>query len=227
MAAAATMAEGQLTSLIAEALDTFGERRPLWQFMFGGAFDRFPGLKVAFTEIHCDWLPETLAILDKYAKENPGLLAKLPSAYFAEHCAVGASAMRYGDVAVRHEVGLTKLMFGTDYPHVEGTWPNTLDFLRETMRDIPEAEVRELVGYNAIEFFGLDREYLDACAMRCGPMPADILGEGQTVDPFLVDHFDLRAGLRKKPNVHVDKLLPQIQADARDALAARDHVVAS
>jgi predicted TIM-barrel fold metal-dependent hydrolase len=221
MAAAATMAEDQLTSLIAEALDTFGERRPLWQFMFGGVFDRFPRLKVAFTEIHCDWVPGTLALLDDYARQHPGLLERLPSEYFERHCAVGASAMRYGDVAVRHEVGLSKLMFGTDYPHVEGTWPNTLDFIRETMREIPEDEVRLLLGGNAIEFFDLDRAYLDQCALRCGPMPAQLLGPDQSVDPFLVDHFDQRAGLRKSANLHLDKLLAQVEADVEQASAAR------
>ena len=184
MAAAANMAAEKVSSLIAEALDTFGERRALWQLMFGGVFDRFPGLKVAFTEIHCDWIPETLTVLDKFVQERPGTATLLPSEYWKRNCAVGASAMRYGDVAARHGVGLTKVMFGTDYPHVEGTWPNTLDFIRETMREIPEDEIRRLLGYNAIDFYGLDREYLDACAQRCGPMPADILGSHQTVDPF-------------------------------------------
>jgi len=216
MAMAAGMASDNLSSLIAEALDTFGERKPLWQLMFSGVFDRFPRLKVAFTEIHCDWVPETLAILDKFAKEHPMNMKLLPSEYWVRHCAVGASCARFGDLAVRHDVGLEKVMFATDYPHVEGTWPNTLEFIRTTMADLPEFEVRKILGNNAIEFYGLDKDYLDGIARRVGPLPVSILG-APPVDPFFVDNFDQRAGLRKPVNLHIDELIPQIEKDAREA----------
>jgi hypothetical protein len=216
MAMAANMASDNLSSLIAEALDTFGERKPLWQLMFGGVFDRFPRLKVAFTEIHCDWVPETLTILDGFVKEHPMGMNLLPSEYWARHCAVGASCARFGDLAVRHEVGIDKVMFATDYPHVESSWPNSLEFVRATMGELPEAEVRKMLGNNAVAFYGLDKEYLDAIAQRVGPLPVSILG-GPEVDPFLIDNFDQRAGLRKPVNLHMDELVEQVERDAREA----------
>jgi predicted TIM-barrel fold metal-dependent hydrolase len=215
MSLAATMAEGNLSSLIAEALDTFGERRSLWQLMFGGVFDRFPRLKVAFTEIHCDWVPETLVILDRFAKERAIAMELLPSQYWQRHCAAGASCARYGDIEARHQVGLDKVMFGTDFPHVESSWPNTLDFIRETMSDMTEDEARMVLGGNAIDFFGLDRDYLDGVARRVGPMPIDVLGGHHQVDAWLVDNFDKRGGLRKKANLHLDKLHAQLEQDAQ------------
>ena len=46
----------------------------------------------------------------------------------------------------RHRIGVDKLMWGTDYPHLEGTWPNTLDALRRTFADYPEEEIAGLLG---------------------------------------------------------------------------------
>ena len=39
-------------------------RRPMWQMMLGGVFDRHPGLKLLLTEIRLDWIPATLQHLD-------------------------------------------------------------------------------------------------------------------------------------------------------------------
>lgn len=147
-------------SFLSELFETFGERRPLWQLMWGGVFDRFPRLKVAFQEIHADWVPPTLAYLDRLHANDPGVMKLKPSEYWTRHCGVGTSLMRYGDVAVRHEVGVDKLMFGSDYPHFEGTWPNTHDWIRATLGEVPEVEARAILGENAIEFYGLDRALL-------------------------------------------------------------------
>ena len=76
--------------------------------------------------------------------------------------------MRYGEVRARHEIGIDKLMFGTDYPHMEGTWPNTQDWIRTTLGAIPETEARMILGENAIEFYGLDRELLERTARHRG-----------------------------------------------------------
>ena len=40
-------------------------RRPLWQMIFGGVFERFPTLRVAFTEQGADWIPAMLERLDE------------------------------------------------------------------------------------------------------------------------------------------------------------------
>jgi predicted TIM-barrel fold metal-dependent hydrolase len=207
------------TSTLAEALDNFVERRPLWQLMWGGVFDRFPRLKVVFVEIHCDWVPETLTYLDEQARSHRTSMALLPSEYWQRHCAVGASIMRFGDAAVRHQVGLRKLMFGTDYPHMEGSWPNTLDFIRVTMSGFSESEVRQVVGDNAIDFYGLDRELLESVALRCGPLATDLVGRAHAVDPRIVDDFDRRSGVRKPANMHGQRFINSVDEDIEGALS--------
>ncbi|OMC38415.1 hypothetical protein A5742_07225 [Mycolicibacterium fortuitum] len=209
-------------SFLSELFETFGERRPLWQLMWGGVFDRFPKLKVAFSEIHADWVPVTLAYLDRAHAANPGPMKLTPSEYWARHCACGTSLMRYGDVAVRHEVGINKLMFGSDFPHFEGTWPNTHDWIRTTLGSVPETEARAILGENAIEFYGLDRALLEKTAKRVGPLYTELFND-QPVDPKLIRHFEFRAGINKPVNFNVDQMSQAFEEDrtrATEALAA-------
>lgn len=209
-------------SFLSELFETFGERRPLWQLMWGGVFDRFPGLKVAFQEIHADWVPVTLEYLERAHVANPGSMKLTPKEYWARHCACGTSLMRYGDVAVRHEVGLDKLMFGSDFPHFEGTWPNTHDWIRTTLGSVPEAEARAILGENAIEFDGLDRALLERTAKRVGPLYRELFNQ-EPVDPKLIRHFEFRAGINKPVNFKVDQMdqaFAEDRAGATRALAA-------
>ena len=206
-------------SFLSELFETFGERRPLWQLMWGGVFDRFPRLKVAFQEIHADWVPLTLAYLDRVHAAEPGSLKMTPSEYWKRHCACGTSLMRYGDVAARHEVGIDKLMFGSDYPHFEGTWPNTHDWIRATLGEVPEVEARAILGENAIEFYGLDRALLEKTAKRVGPLYSELFN-GQPVDQTLIRHFEFRAGINKPVSFPVDKMDETVAADRAGAAAA-------
>jgi predicted TIM-barrel fold metal-dependent hydrolase len=68
-------------------------------------------------------------------------------------------------------------MWGSDYPHIEGTWPNTMDALRATFGDYPEEEIRSILGGNAMKVYGFDSEQLTKTAARIGPTIASIRGE--------------------------------------------------
>ena len=218
VASASQQAAETRSAALAQVLDTFTERRPLWQLMWSGVFDRFPNLKVSFVEVHCDWIPGTLAYLDRYAVEHDANMRLSPSEYWRQNCAVGASCVRYGDVAVRHDIGVDKFMFGTDYPHMEGSWPNTLDLIRAAFGDLPEAEVRQILGENAISFYGLNRQVLAAAAIRCGPLPSEVLGGTATpVAPVILEHFQIRSGIEKPSNLHEDKLVEAVSEDLRHA----------
>ena len=103
---------------------------------------------------------------------------------------------------MRHEIGVDRLMFGTDYPHPEGTWPNTQQWIRHAFAGVPEAEARAILGENTIRCYGLDRARLEAVARRIGPDPASLLATGD-VDERLLTQFHHRAGYLR-PKEHVD-----------------------
>lgn len=70
---------------------------------------------------------------------------------------------------MRDQIGVEQIMWGSDFPHPEGTWPNTTTYYKETFSGFPEAAGRQILGGNAAAFYGMDRDYLDAIAAEIGP----------------------------------------------------------
>ena len=70
---------------------------------------------------------------------------------------------------MRHAIGLDKIMWGSDYPHAEGTWPHTREKLSETFGGCPQDEVGQVVGENAARVYGFDLEALAPVAACIGP----------------------------------------------------------
>jgi predicted TIM-barrel fold metal-dependent hydrolase len=173
-------------------------RRPMWQLMFGGVFDRHPDLKLVMSEVRADWMPAVIAHLDAlYDRHHDQLPARRrPREYWRTNCLAGASFVHRAEVEMRHDIGVEQILFGRDYPHPEGTWPNTPDWLRSAFAGVPESELRLMLGENAIRFFGLDRAPLEAIAARIGPEVTDLAGSGVTVDEALLAIFDGRGGYR-------------------------------
>jgi hypothetical protein len=61
------------------------------------------------------------------------------------------------------------MMWGADYPHIEGTWPHSLDALREAVNGCTPEEVRLMTSETAAEVYGFDLDRLQAVADRVGP----------------------------------------------------------
>jgi predicted TIM-barrel fold metal-dependent hydrolase len=199
-------------------------RRPMWQLMLGGVFDRFPGLRLLLTEIRLDWIPATLSHLDGIFEQRRADLpaTRRPSEYWHENCLAGASFMHKVEVEMRHEIGVDTILFGRDYPHPESTWPNTPDWLRDAFAGVPEAEVRAMLGENAIRFFDLDRKVLTSIAAEVGPSLADVTG-GAPVDPELIGLFDGRGGYLKpaEGEARIPDIAPMIDDDLARVAVAR------
>jgi hypothetical protein len=187
--------------------------------MLGGVFDRHPDLKLILTEIRLDWIPATLRHLDKiYDEHRDELPAKRkPSEYWPSNCLAGASFIHKAEVEMRHEIGLETVLFGRDFPHPEGTWPNTRDYLRDAFAGVPEDELRLMLGENAISFLGLDRERLAEIARRIGPSVDDITGDAPAVRPELIESFDQRGGYLKP--IEGDEKIPMVDELLREDLA--------
>jgi predicted TIM-barrel fold metal-dependent hydrolase len=153
--------------------------RPLTFMIWGGVYERYPRLKTALVEGGTMFmLPSWLRLLD-HNYTDVQFSAKLgdfrshlsmaPSDYYKRNIAIGASCVPRRDLDMRQEVGLEQIMWGSDYPHPEGTWPHTADYLKQTFADFPEADGRKILGDNAIAFYGLDRDKLQAVADDIGP----------------------------------------------------------
>jgi predicted TIM-barrel fold metal-dependent hydrolase len=152
--------------------------RPLSFMIWGGAFERFPRLKVAITEGTTVWVPEYLRLHDQryevthYSQKLGDYRSHLslkPSEYFARNVMLGASCMPRREAELRHEIGLENIMWGSDYPHPEGSWPVTQTQMHDTFRGLPESEIAKMLGENAARFYGFDTERLAPLVAEIGP----------------------------------------------------------
>ena len=74
----------------------------------------------------------------------------------------------------RYVNGIDALMWGTDYPHPEGSWPNTKPRLETDFQQIPIEETRLLLGLNAVKCYDLDEAALREIADEVGPTPEQL-----------------------------------------------------
>jgi hypothetical protein len=65
-------------------------------------------------------------------------------------------------------------MWGADYPHLEGAAPVHRETLRYIFGGLPEEDLRKMLGGNAMELWGFDRDLLQSVADRVGPTVADL-----------------------------------------------------
>ena len=169
------------TAMFISEVDMWAQR-PFTAMMWAGAFERHPGLKYMLTEVGCGWILEKLRVLE-FKAANPIFkhftkgLTLSPTEYFERNCWIGASFLPAHEGKLRHEIGVDKLMWGSDYPHLEGTWPNTMKALTETFGDYPEQEIRDILGLNAAGVYGFDVNELTPIANEIGPSIAEIRGE--------------------------------------------------
>ncbi|MFI5974299.1 amidohydrolase family protein [Streptomyces sp. NPDC051452] len=174
---------------------TWFSHRALWHLVFGGAFRRHPDLTLVLTEQGSGWIPGVLGMLDYYhgrlvaaagqpsgaataeARFGAGLAAGMgapPSEVWRENCFVGASFMRPHEVPLREAIGVDKIMWGSDYPHDEGTFPYTREALRLAYADVPRAEAAAMLGGNAARVYGFDLGLLDTVAAKVGPTVEEV-----------------------------------------------------
>ncbi len=172
---------GPTTAMYISEVDMWAQR-PFAALVWSGAFERHPGLRYVLTETGVGWILEKLRTLE-FKADNPIFkhftreLSLSPTGYFERQCFLGASFMPAHEGLLRHRIGVDKLMWGTDYPHLEGTWPNTMKFLVETFADYPEDETRAILGLNAVRVYDFDRAALEAIAAEIGPPLEAIRGE--------------------------------------------------
>mgnify|MGYP000232877255 CR=1 FL=1 len=153
--------------------------RPLTFMLWGGVFEKFPKLRVAFTETGTMWvIPTYLQLLEHHYHDTQfsmklgdfrSHLSLSPLEYFRRNVALGASCMPRSDAENRAAIGTPQLMWGSDYPHPEGTWPNTSPQMLDTFKGLPEPDIADILGENAIRFYNFDRDKLVAHASRIGP----------------------------------------------------------
>jgi predicted TIM-barrel fold metal-dependent hydrolase len=133
------------------------------KLIVAGVFDRFPRLKIYWGENQIGWVPHYLEEMDHeyrahghWAEKLYGVeLSRLPSEYVHEHAHWGFVHNRVG-VEMRHKIGVDKLMWGNDFPHVRTEWPHSMEVIDDQFAGVPDDERYQMVCGNAIAYFHLE-----------------------------------------------------------------------
>ena len=124
----------------------------------GGVFERFPGLRAAFLEGSCGWLPWWLWRLDeeweKLGDVDKARLSKRPSEYFPEHCWVAVEPDEAIVAEVVRQVGDANLVISSDWPHDDSSWPHAMDrFL--ALEGLTDTSRRRILWDNCARLYGI------------------------------------------------------------------------
>jgi predicted TIM-barrel fold metal-dependent hydrolase len=148
--------------------------RPFWFLVWAGVFERHPRMRFVMSEQKADWMIPTLQLLDsRYElpmfRQLRRSLPLRPSEYYRRQVYIGASFMDEGEWETRHTLGIDKLMWGSDYPHLEGCWPNTHASLRHIFAGVARGDVARMLGETAARVYGFDLGRLRPLADELGP----------------------------------------------------------
>jgi predicted TIM-barrel fold metal-dependent hydrolase len=152
---------------------------PIARLILGGVFERHPNLKLVVTEQPGDWWRIKMNDLDTLEGPMGGgnaMLPKKPSEYAKDHVFMGASFQSRFEAEDSVLNGYwTQVLWGTDYPHIEGTWkfleddtaePYSLRQARWAYSGLPEHMVKAMLGLNACRVYSLDADALQQVANR-------------------------------------------------------------
>ncbi len=131
----------------------------LFDFIFSGAFDRHPDLKLLLAESEIGWLPFLLQQWDYYFERfrntDPLPIKRKPSEIFAEHV-YGTFLEDYAGTRAFPWWGDKNCMWSNDYPHFNMTFPHSREVVEHHLAGLDEEKRRRLTRDNAIHLFGLD-----------------------------------------------------------------------
>ena len=128
----------------------------LMSLMFSGALERYPNLKVVIGEAGLGWIPYVLDHMDlEWEDQFKDLELKLkPSEYWYRQCYATYQTDRIGIMLI-DELGEDNVMWGSDYPHPDGIWPDSQEYLARELGHLPAATRRKVTRDNAAKLYRL------------------------------------------------------------------------
>ena len=148
----------------------FEEMLACAQLIAFGVLERHPGLRVVFLESSGGWAPFWLERLDEQTESFGAFCPDMrlaPSEYFARQCWISYEIDEKTLPALAPIIGEHRIVWGSDYPHHDATFPGAVDTLRRTIAPLAP-EVQALVlGANAAELYRLPA-HASAGAARAG-----------------------------------------------------------
>jgi predicted TIM-barrel fold metal-dependent hydrolase len=143
------------------ATKAFGPATSLCDMIFSGVFERYPRLVVEVVEFELSWAPHLLDSMDyTYRERHEEALyrfkdAMRPRDFFHRNVVLSFQEDGIG-IRLRDVIGVDNMMWGSDYPHSESTFPRSRQILAEILAGVPADEQAKIVGGNTARVYGFD-----------------------------------------------------------------------
>jgi predicted TIM-barrel fold metal-dependent hydrolase len=128
---------------------------PLMATIFAGVFEHHPGLKMVIGESGIGWIPYVLDHMDlEWEDQFKDLDLKMkPSEYWRRQCYATYQSDRIG-IKLLGEIGEDNIMWGSDFPHPDGIWPDSQEYIQRELGHLPAATRHKIVCANAARLYG-------------------------------------------------------------------------
>ena len=128
-------------------------------WIFSGKFEQFPNLKLLYAESQIGWIPYFIERADDTWRthqwaQGEKRIPKPPSHYYKKHVYSCFFKDTVG-IGLLDRIGEDNVLFETDYPHQDGTFPNTLAIAEELFGHLEQETIDKIARNNAIKLFGL------------------------------------------------------------------------
>lgn len=121
-----------------------------------GILEKYPHFRVGFGECGTGWIPYLLERMDFLYQDSYRQLPlkALPSEYWRRQC---RATFQYDEVGASlvDRMGIESLMWGSDFPHLDGVWPESQKYIDRQFAKLPADQVRRITCENAVEFYRL------------------------------------------------------------------------
>lgn len=137
---------------------SFEEMLAFAQLAAFGVLDRHPAMRVVFLESGGGWVPFWLERLDEQAESFGGFCPEMrlrPSEYFSRQCWISYEVDEGTLGALSAHIGEDRIVWGSDYPHHDATFPGAVSALRRTISGLPGHTQELILGANAATLYRL------------------------------------------------------------------------
>lgn len=137
----------------------FGQMAVMMDMIAGGVLDRFAKLRVGFFESGLGWMPYWIDRLDEHFEvmgHHTPWLKRHPSEIFKAQCFVSMEADEASGLRWMKEKGLLdSILWGSDYPHFDCTYPGAYQTAQATFDAVGEDIANKVVLENPSRYLGL------------------------------------------------------------------------
>ena len=131
-------------------------------WIFSGKLDRFPGLKLLYAECQIGWIPYFIERADDTWHTHQWAQGETriphPPSYYYHRNVNGCFFKDTVGIELIDKIGVDRVMFETDYPHQDGTFPHSKSVAEKLFGHLDAESVHKIARGNAIELLGLDIE---------------------------------------------------------------------